>query len=37
MKHKFVNLREELDKVYREYDAFAIYRIVYDEIDRFNT
>ena len=37
MKHKFQSIREELDKVYREYDAFAIYRIVFDEIDRFNT
>ena len=23
--------------IYAEYDAFAIFRIVYDEIDRFNT
>lgn len=23
-------------KLYAEYDAFAIFRIVYDEIDRFN-
>ena len=36
MKHQFVNLREELSKIYAEYDAFAIFRIVYDEIDRFN-
>jgi ABC-type long-subunit fatty acid transport system fused permease/ATPase subunit len=37
MKHNFVNVRDELTKIYAEYDAFAIYRIVYDEIDRFNT
>lgn len=36
MKHQFVNLREELQSIYGEYDAFAIFRIVYDEIDRFN-
>jgi ABC-type long-subunit fatty acid transport system fused permease/ATPase subunit len=37
MKHQFANLREELMRIYAEYDAFAIYRIVYDEIDRMNT
>jgi len=36
MKHSFVNLREELDALYRIYDSFAVYRIVYDEIDRLN-
>ena len=36
MKHKFVNIREELDALYRVYDSFAVYRIVYDEIDRLN-
>lgn len=37
MKHNFINVREDLYKIYSEYDAFAIFRIVYDEIDRFNT
>lgn len=36
MKHQINNIREELDLIYTEYDSFAIYRIVYDEIDRFN-
>jgi hypothetical protein len=34
MKHGF---RNELDEIYSEYDAFAVYRIVYDEIERLNT
>ena len=36
MKHHLINVREEMNKIYQEYDAFAIYRIVFDEIDRFN-
>ena len=36
MKHKFVNVRDELDQMYKEYDSFAVYRLVYDEIDRLN-
>lgn len=36
MKHKVVNVREELDQIYKEYDSFAVYRLVYDEIDRLN-
>ncbi len=36
MKHSFLNLRDELDQMYREYDSFAVYRLVYDEIDRLN-
>lgn len=36
MKHNFVNVRDDIMKIYSEYDAFAIFRIVYDEIDRFN-
>lgn len=36
MKHGFTNLREEMELIYREYDSFALYRIVYDEIDRLN-
>jgi hypothetical protein len=36
MKHSFVNVRDELDAIYREYDSFAVYRLVYDEVDRLN-
>lgn len=36
MKHHFVNLRDELQMIYAEYDSFALFRIVFDEIDRFN-
>ena len=36
MKHNFVNVRDELDLIYSDYDSFAVYRIVYDEIERFN-
>jgi len=36
MKHNFMNLREELDNVYLEYDAFSKYRLVNEEIERLN-
>jgi hypothetical protein len=36
MKHNFKNLRDELDQVYLEYDAFSKYRIVNEEIERLN-
>lgn len=36
MKHYFTNVREELNKLYEEYDALALYKVVYDEINRFN-
>jgi hypothetical protein len=36
MKHQFVNVRDELDHMYTDYDSFAVYRLVYDEIDRLN-
>jgi hypothetical protein len=36
MKHRFQNVRDELDLLYREFDSFAVYRLVYDEIDRLN-
>jgi hypothetical protein len=36
MKHKFHNLRDDLVRIYSEYDSFSVFRIVYDEIDRFN-
>lgn len=36
MKHSFVNLKDELSVMYAEYDSFATFRIVFDEIERFN-
>jgi hypothetical protein len=36
MKHQFANVRDELDIMYKEYDSFAVYRLVYDEITRLN-
>lgn len=36
MKHRFVNLRDELDFLYKEYDSFSKYRIVNEEIERLN-
>jgi len=34
MKHKFTNLRDTLSHVYKEFDSFSIFRVVFDEIDR---
>lgn len=36
MKHGFVNLKDDLNKIYREYDSFSKYRIVNEEIERLN-
>lgn len=36
MKHKFQCIRDEMDKIYGEFDSFSMFRIVYDEIERFN-
>jgi len=36
MKHNVTNVRQELNRLYEEYDALAIYKVVYDEIDRLN-
>ena len=36
MKHNFKNMRDDLDQVYLEYDAFSKYRIVNEEIERLN-
>ena len=36
MKHSFRQLREELNQIYLEYDAFSKYRIVNEEIERLN-
>ena len=35
MKHQVVNLRDDLDIVYAEYDSFAYKRLVFDEIEKF--
>ena len=37
MKHNFSNVRDQLDEVYKEYDAFSKYRIVNEEIERINS
>ena len=37
MKHNFINVRDELDLLYKEYDAFSKYRIVNEEIERLNS
>jgi hypothetical protein len=36
MKHKFIGAREQLNRVYSEFDSFSIFAIVFDEIDRLN-
>jgi len=36
MKHKFIGLREQLNRVYAEFDSFTIFSLVFDEIDRLN-
>ena len=36
MKHGFSNIRDELDVIYKEYDAFSKYRVVNEEIERMN-
>lgn len=36
MKHKFQCIRDEVNKMYSEFDSFSMFRIVYDEIERFN-
>jgi hypothetical protein len=36
MKHKFLGVREQLIKVYAEFDSFSIFSLVFDEIDRLN-
>ena len=37
MKHRFQCLRDQLQKIYMEFDSFAMFRIVFDEIDRLNS
>ena len=36
MKHNFKNLRDDLNEIYLEYDAFSKYRLVNEEIERLN-
>lgn len=36
MKHQWVNIRDELTIIYKEYDSFSKYRIVNEEIERLN-
>jgi hypothetical protein len=36
MKHNYTNVRDELNVIYKEYDAFSKYRIVNEEIERLN-
>lgn len=36
MKHRFQCLREQLQKIYMEFDSFSMFRVVFDEIDRLN-
>jgi hypothetical protein len=36
MKHKWQNLREKLSGVYTEFDSFSLFRLVFDEMPRFN-
>ena len=36
MKHRFTGVREQLARVYSEFDSFSIFSLVFDEIDRLN-
>jgi hypothetical protein len=36
MKHNWKNISDDLDLIYREYDSFAKYRMVNEEIERLN-
>jgi hypothetical protein len=36
MKHKFTSIRDQLTRVYSEFDSFSIFSLVFDEIDRLN-
>ena len=36
MQHRFHSVRESLQKIYQEFDSFATFRVVFDEIDRLN-
>ena len=36
MKHKWQNIREALAPIYREFDSFSFFRVVFDEIGRMN-
>jgi hypothetical protein len=36
MKHKFTSIRDQLNRVYSEFDSFSIFSLVFDEIERLN-
>jgi hypothetical protein len=36
MKHKFKGVREQLNRIYSEFDSFSIFSLVFDDIDRLN-
>lgn len=36
MKHKVVSIIDSLEKIYQELDSFAMFRLVFDQIERLN-
>lgn len=36
MKHRVTIIRDHMEKIYQELDSFAMFRIVFDQIDRLN-
>lgn len=34
LKHKFTNLRGQLNKIYEQYDSFGTFRLVHDDVER---
>ncbi len=36
MKHKIQNIKDNLNLIYSENDSFSLFRIIFDEIPRFN-
>jgi len=34
MKHKVRNIKDELSKIYWEYDSFSVKRVMYDDIEK---
>jgi len=37
MKHRVTSIREHLEKIYQELDSFAMFRLVFDQIERLNS
>jgi len=37
MKHRVVSIRDHLEKIYQELDSFAMFRLVFDQIERLNS